>query len=124
VHLHALDIRHVVSQAKIAPTTTVSGGGFVTRTWTGLAKKGYLVILVLTAPSGGLHIATFANDAAVPTTTVQRSLDASVNAGAAVLMQPDRDSLVLKVPTGMTVEAAYIQVFDGPFNGHTVGFDT
>lgn len=124
VHLHALDIRHVVSQTKMAPTTTVSGGGFVTRTWTGLAKQGYLVILVLTAPSGGLHVATFTNDAAVPTTTVQRSLDASVNAGAAVLMQPDRDSLVLKVPTGMTVEAAYIQGFDGPFNGHTVGFDT
>lgn len=124
VHLHALDVRHVVSQTKVAPTTTVTALGIVTRTWTGLAKRGYLVILVLTATSGGPNVATFTNDASVPTHTVQRSLDGSVHAGAAVLMQPDRDSLVLKVPTSVTVEAAYIQVFDGPFNGHTIGFDT
>lgn len=124
VHLHAIDVRHVVRQTPVAPATTVTGGGFVTRTWTGLAKRGYLVILVLTATSGGANVAVFTDDAAVPTQTIQRTLDASVNAGAAVLMQPSRDSLVLKVPTSMTVEAAYIQVFDGPFNGHTIGFDT
>lgn len=122
VHLHNIDVRHVLSQTKVAETTLVDAGTEFIYEWTSLASKPYLVIMLFAATTGGSGVITFEDDVSTPTRSVDRSLDSTVNAGAALLIQPDRDSLALHVPKTITVETVYLQAFLGTYNGHTVGY--
>jgi len=122
IDLHRIDVRHILSQAKVAETTLVDAGTEFIYQWTSLASKPYLVTMLFAATSGGSGVITVEDDVATPKVQTDRSLDATVNAGAAFLIQPDRDSLALHVPKTITVEDVYIQEFLGTYNGHSVGF--
>lgn len=121
-HLHHIGVRRLVSGTKVPATAQVAGAGETIYQWTGLARRPYLVIIILATTSGGSGIVTVEDDLATPTVQTQRELDATVNAGAAFLIQPDRDALALHVPNAITVEDVYIQTFGGWYAGHTVGF--
>ena len=121
LHLHRIGVRRITSQTKVAATTVTPGGGETLYEWTGLAKRPYLVIIVLATTSGGSGIVVAEDDLSTPKFQVDRALDATVNAGAAFLIQPDRDSLALHVPDSITVEDVYVHQFLGTYTGHTVG---
>jgi len=120
--LHCISVRHILSQTKVAATTVTPGGGETLYEWTGLANKPFLVIIVLATTSGGSGIVVAEDDLSTPKFQVERALDATVNAGAAFLIQPDRDALALHVPDSISVESVYIQEFLGTYTAHTVEF--
>jgi hypothetical protein len=122
VDLHCINIRHILPQPKVAATTVVDAGTEFVYQWTGLAKRPYLVIIVLATTSGGSGIVVVEDDLTHPKQQYDRALDATVNAGAAFLIQPDRDALALHVPKTLTVEDVHVQEFKGSYTAHTVEF--
>jgi hypothetical protein len=120
INLHNIDLRHISTLDKILPSATIDLGTEDKHEWTGLEKEPYLIVLTLTATNGGVNIVTAEDDTATPAFTSQQSVDSAVNVGAVFLMQPQRDSLALRVPKTTTVASVYIQRYHGSYNGNEV----
>ena len=120
INLHNIDLRHISTLDKIAPSATIDLGTEDKHEWTGLEREAFLVVLLITSTSGGFNVVTVEDDVASPAFTAQQTVDSSVNVGAVFLVQPKTDSLALRVPKTMTVASVYVQRFHGAYNGNEV----
>jgi len=120
VNLKGIDIRRISSLVKLLPSDTIDVGAAYRYEWRGLDRRPYLIVALITSTSGGANVLTAEDDAGLPSYTVHRTVDAYVNTGAVILMEPKRNTLVLTVPKTIGTDAIFIQYYDGPFNGHTV----
>jgi hypothetical protein len=113
-----VDVRHLRSQTKVAPSSTVVGGAETTYDWTGLvASQPYLIVVVLT-PAAASGTLTVNDDDTAPSFVKTEPVDDSVNQGAVVLMQPLNTSLQLVAPNSLSIAAIYAQRYYGAFAGH------
>lgn len=114
-----IDVRHLRSGTKIAPTTTTPVAGPATQyDWTALtARQPYLLVVVLTA-TGASDTLTAEDDVTSPVFTKTEAVDDAVHQGAVILLQPQATSLRLVVPDTLTVAQVYAQRYPGVFAGH------
>lgn len=114
-----IDVRHLRSATKIAPSTTTPVAGPATQyDWAALTpRQPYLLVVVLTA-TGASDTLTAQDDVASPVFTKTEAVDDAVHQGAVILLQPQDVSLRLVVPDTLTVAQVYAQRYPGVFAGH------
>jgi hypothetical protein len=114
-----LRVKHVHSGTKASPTSSSVVSGNTRYLWTGVLAQPYLVAVVFTAAAGSGTV-TIENDQASPDFTRSEAVNTSTQRSVVFLVQPKATSIVLRVPLALTIDAVYLQRYDGGYGGNDV----
>jgi hypothetical protein len=114
-HLADVEVRHVRTLAKTAPTSATPAGGVTTHAWSGLTDSVYLLVIVFDETAGGSGVVIVRDDATLPASTRVFTVDVSTQVGFVVVAAPVSASLEVEVPDALTVDDIYVQTYAAPY---------